>query len=202
MNSVEDLLIIFARNPVPGKVKTRLAKVVGDDEALRIYLRLLEHTHKVADSVNCTRWIYYTDSIDDFGLLDYFKFEKKLQEGADLGERMKNAFDAGFDAGFSRVVLIGSDCPELTPDIIKEGFGALGTHDCAIGPATDGGYYLIGLNMPLSSLFEHKKWSSEDVLLDTILDLKKEGKSYYMLDTLNDIDTAEDLDNVQDLLAK
>ncbi|TVR38687.1 MAG: glycosyltransferase [Cryomorphaceae bacterium] len=197
----EDLLIIFARNPVPGKVKTRLAQAIGDDLALKVYLRLLEHSHKVADELDCTTRVCYTDSIDDFGLLDYFKFEKQLQEGADLGDRMLNAFNTAFEDGFRRVVLIGSDCIELTSGILRDAFESLIEHDCVLGPATDGGYYLIGLNTTLTALFENKKWSTPDVLLDTLLDLQKADKSYFMLPTLSDIDTPEDFEKVQRLFA-
>lgn len=197
----EDLLLIFARNPVPGKVKTRLARAIGADKALKVYLRLLEHSHKIADELECSKRVCYTESIDEFGLLDYFKFEKQLQEGDDLGDRMLNAFNTAFEDGFRRVVLIGSDCIELNSDILRDAFEGLITHDCVLGPATDGGYYLVGLNTMITPLFENKKWSTPDVLLDTLLDLQKADKSYVMLPTLSDIDTPEDFEKVQGLFA-
>lgn len=198
----ENLLIIFARNPVLGKVKTRLAEEVGDEKALQIYLKLLEHTHKVADNVAAQKHVFYTENIDEFGLLDYFKFQKKLQEGSDLGERMHNAMKSGFDEGYRNVIIIGSDCIELSTEVINEAFEALRTNDCVLGPASDGGYYLIGLRVLQDFLFQDKSWSTSDVLLDTLLDLQNAQLSYKLLPTLNDIDTKTDLDLLRDLIAE
>lgn len=198
----ENLVIIFARNPVLGKVKTKLAREIGDEGALQVYLKLLEHTHKVADEVTADKQIYYTDSLDEFGLLDYFKFTKKLQEGEDLGERMHNAMKCGFDEGYRRIVIIGSDCMELSPEVIEDAFVALTSNDCVMGPATDGGYYLIGLRIMQDFLFQDKPWGSSDVLLDTLLDLQNAGMNYYLLPTLNDIDSKKDLDRLPNLMAE
>lgn len=198
----ENLLIIFARNPVLGKVKTRLAREVGDEKALQIYLKLLEHTHKVADHVEAQKHVFYTENVDEFGLLDYFKFQKKIQEGSDLGERMHNAMKSGFDEGYRNVIIIGSDCIELSTEVINEAFEALRTNDCVLGPASDGGYYLIGLRVLHDFLFQDKPWSTSDVLLDTLLDLQNAQLSYKLLPTLNDIDTKTDLDLLKDLIAE
>lgn len=198
----ENLLIIFARNPVLGKVKTRLAREVGDEKALQIYLKLLEHTHKVADHVEAQKHVFYTENVDEFGLLDYFKFQKKIQEGSDLGERMHNAMKSGFDEGYRNVIIIGSDCIELSTEVINEAFEALRTNDCVLGPASDGGYYLIGLRVLQDFLFQDKPWSTSDVLLDTLLDLQNAQLSYKLLPTLNDIDTKTDLDLLKDLIAE
>lgn len=198
----ENLLIIFARNPVLGKVKTRLAREVGDEKALQIYLKLLEHTHKVADHVEAQKHVFYTDNIDEFGLLDYFKFQKKIQAGSDLGERMHNAMKSGFDEGYRNVIIIGSDCIELTTEIIEDAFDVLRSNDCVLGPASDGGYYLIGLRVLHDFLFQDKPWSTSDVLLDTLLDLQNAQLSYKLLPTLNDIDTKTDLDLLKDMIAE
>lgn len=198
--SKDRLLIIFARNPVLGKVKTRLAKEIGDEKALQVYLKLLEHTHKVADESDCSKHIYYTDNLDEFGLLDYFKFKKFLQHGNDLGDRMMNAIINGKKDGFSKIVIIGSDCIEISKSIIEEAFTALDEKDCVLGPASDGGYYLIGMKEIHESVFTDKKWSSEDVFLDTMLDMQQNNISYHVLQTLNDIDTKKDLDQVQNFI--
>lgn len=198
----ENLVIIFARNPVLGKVKTKLAREIGDEGALQVYLKLLEHTHKVADEVTADKQVYYTDSLDEFGLLDYFKFTKKLQDGEDLGERMHNAMKSGFDEGYRRIIIIGSDCMELSPEVIEDAFVALTSNDCVMGPATDGGYYLIGLRIMQDFLFQDKPWGSSDVLLDTLLDLQNAGMNYYLLPTLNDIDSKKDLDRLPNLMAE
>lgn len=198
----QNLLVVFARNPVLGKVKTRLAAEIGDHQALLVYLQLLEHTHKVADEVAADVQVHYTDSIDEFGLLDYFKFKKMLQQGEHLGARMYNAIEGGLDAGYSKVVLIGSDCIELTAEIVEDAFIKLDSHDCVLGPANDGGYYLIGLKIARDFLFEDKPWGTADVLLDTIIDLQNAQMSFSLLPTLNDVDTKKDLDQMRDLIVE
>jgi len=199
----EHLLIIFARRPEAGKVKTRLAATVGDVKALEIYLKLLQHTHKVADKVAADKAVFYSDKIHDFDLLDYFKFPKAVQTGDDLGERMKNAFALGFRKAYNKVILIGSDCITLTPEILEEAYSKLDDNDVVLGPAEDGGYYLIGMKKSCETLFENKVWSTSDVLLDTVLDLKKLELKYHLLETLNDVDEEIDLtDELRELLKK
>ncbi|NND77435.1 MAG: glycosyltransferase [Flavobacteriales bacterium] len=189
MNS--NLLIIFAKNPEIGNVKTRLAKSIGDENALKVYLKLLEHTHRVADKVNASKKVYF-NKVSKIDILDYYKFQKELQRGGDLGEKMRNAFLENYD--FEKIVLIGSDCLEINEDIIEDAFLALEENDCVIGPANDGGYYLIGSRGErLLPIFRDKEWSTENVLLDTILDLKKHDLSYHLLEELSDIDEEKDL---------
>lgn len=189
----ENLLIIFAKKPELGKVKTRLAATIGDEKALEIYLKLLQHTYKEAYKVKADKAVFYSDKVHDFDMLDYFKFPKAVQSGSDLGEKMKNAFSLGFRRAYEKVVLIGSDCPTVTDEIIENAFRALDNHDAVLGPAEDGGYYLVGIKEPNNELFENKLWSTSDVLLDTVLDLKKQNKSYHLLQTLNDVDVEADL---------
>ncbi|MFT4660111.1 MAG: rSAM/selenodomain-associated transferase 1 [Patiriisocius sp.] len=199
----ENLLIILAKRPEKGKVKTRLAASIGDDKALEIYLKLLQHTHKVADIVAADKAVFYSDRIHDFDLLDYFKFPKAVQSGKDLGEKMKNAMALGFRKAYAKVILIGSDCITITPEIIAEAFERLDNNDVVIGPAEDGGYYLIGMKRSCDTLFENKLWSTSDVLLDTVLDLQKLEKSYFLLETLNDVDEEKDLnDELREMLKK
>ena len=189
MNS--NLLIIFAKNPEMGTVKTRLAKSIGEENALKVYLKLLEHTHRVADKVNASKKVYF-NKVSKIDILDYYKFQKELQRGGDLGEKMRNAFLENYD--FEKIVLIGSDCLEINEDIIEDAFIALEDNDCVIGPANDGGYYLIGSRGDrLLPIFKDKEWSTENVLLDTILDLKKHKLSYHLLEELTDIDEEKDL---------
>ena len=106
---------------------------------------------------------------------------------------MQNAFAEAFAQGKERVIIIGSDCLELETYMIKEAFAVLESNDVVLGPAKDGGYYLIGMTAFLPTLFEDKNWSTDDLLMDTISDLKKMNAKYYLLKTLNDIDTIEDL---------
>lgn len=188
-----DRLIIFVKNLELGKVKTRLAKSIGDEQALNVYHKLLLYTKEVVKNLNADKAVYYSEHIDNNDLWDNMLFRKHLQQGEDLGEKMQNAFADAFAQGKQRVIIIGSDCLELETYMIKEAFAVLDNNDVVLGPAKDGGYYLIGMTTFLPTLFEGKNWSSDDLLMDTILDLKKMNAKYYLLKTLNDIDTIEDL---------
>lgn len=188
-----DRLIIFVKNPEIGRVKTRLAKIIGDEQALSIYQKLLLYTKEITKGLNADKAVYYSEHIDNNDLWDNMLFSKHLQRGDDLGERMQNAFAEAFAQGKERVIIIGSDCLELETYMIKEAFAVLESNDVVLGPAKDGGYYLIGMTAFLPTLFEDKNWSTDDLLMDTILDLKKMNAKYYLLKTLNDIDTIEDL---------
>ena len=195
-----DQLIIFAKNPVLGETKTRLAKTIGHQNALKVYLHLLEHTAKVCLDVNVDRHIYYSSFIENDDIFDDRSFVKNVQIGDDLGERMYNAFKDLFGQWAEKVVIVGTDCKELQPDIIVEAYKKLNECDVVIGPANDGGYYLLGMNTLYKELFFNKVWSSENVLLDTILDLKKLNVKYELLPVLNDIDYKEDLGDLERLL--
>ncbi|MBT4929947.1 MAG: glycosyltransferase [Flavobacteriales bacterium] len=194
--TANDSLIIFVRNLDKGKVKTRLAESVGDDQALIIYHKLLQYTRSVTKQLNCDKFVYYSDRIDHNDLWDNMKYEKHLQQGQSLGERMQSALADQFALGKQRVLIIGSDCIELETYMIKEAFAVLENNDVVIGPASDGGYYLLGMRKFLPTLFENKEWSGDNLLMDTLLDLKKMSAKYYLLKTLNDIDTVEDLDSI------
>ena len=185
-------IIIFVRNPELGKVKTRLAKEIGDAKALQVYTELLQHTHTITSHLDCDRFVFYTDVINENDLWND-GFEKKLQEGESLGDRMLLAFFELFQQGYSKIVIVGSDCPELTPFIIEDAFDKLDTSDVVIGPSTDGGYYLLGLTKLIPPLFATKQWSTGTVLADTINDIALLRKSYSLLTELSDIDTAQDL---------
>ena len=194
------LLLIFIKNPQKGNVKTRLAKTMGDEKAYQIYLKLLDHTIEVAGNVNAHKQIWYSSFIEESDGLEEkpsdsydVQFEKKLQQGDNLGERMAGAFKEGFGEGFERILIIGSDCPEITHQIIEEGFDRLEQVDAVIGPSEDGGYYLIGSKTFIPEIFNNIPWSSENVLTETTSVLEKKDLRYSTLLTLNDIDTEEDL---------
>ncbi len=193
-------IIIFVRNPEPGKVKTRLAKEIGDEQTVRVYRELLQHTHDITYNLDCDKFVYYADYINNDDLWENEKFKKRLQEGENLGNRMIVAFFELFQLGYTKVVIIGSDCPELTPLVIRDAFDQLDKTDVVIGPASDGGYYLLGLTHLISELFKNKKWSTDTVLADTIKDTINLKKSCSFLTELSDIDTAEDLYRYQEML--
>ncbi len=176
-----------------GQVKTRLAETIGDRQAFKIYQKLLALTRFVADQLSCHRQLWYSQFIEEDDDWEASNYEKKLQQGTDLGERMKYAFAEAFAGGFERAVIIGSDCAELQPKHIRQAFTALEHHDIAIGPSQDGGYYLLGMNAFHPQLFAEIDWSTASVYKDTINRIEALNLSYQNLPMLNDIDTEEDL---------
>lgn len=193
-------LIIFVKNAELGKVKTRLATTVGDENALLIYKVLLEHTFQITLPINADKDVYYSDFIQNVDQFNELVYQKHIQKGKDLGERMYNAFRHSSGEWADHIVLIGSDCYELNSGIIEEAFKVLKTSDFVLGPAEDGGYYLIGMNEPEKSVFENIEWSTPNVLLDTILQIQKLGKTHYLLPTLSDVDREEDLGDLKRFL--
>jgi uncharacterized protein len=194
MNARRDrLLIVFSKNPVAGRVKTRLAASIGDTEALRIYEQLRELTERATASVAASKAIAYSDLIPETDLLLTGDAEAWLQQGRDLGERMHRAFVKGFSLGFSRVALIGTDCPDLSAAIVEEAFLALDACDVALGPARDGGFYLAALKRPFPELFLDRTWSTPEVLGNSLRIIREHGKSCALLPELADIDTFDDL---------
>jgi uncharacterized protein len=188
------LLIVFSKNPVAGRVKTRLAASIGDRAALEVYETLRAMTLQAASAAECTKAVFYSDFIpaDDL-FLRTEGFDAFLQEGNDLGERMHRAFLEGFGLGFDHVVLIGTDCPELSSFLIDQAFGELEIQDAVLGPARDGGFYLVGLNHPMPELFLDRKWSTSGVLNESLGILRKQHAEYALLPALSDIDTIKDL---------
>lgn len=188
----EQALLIFTRNPEPGKCKTRLAATIGDPAALAIYTFLLRHTAALCSSLSDTdKFVYYSEYLGDGSLWDPKIFRPRLQEGPDLGTRMQHAFQAAFEAGYKRVVLIGSDLYYLDTADLAGALDALRGNPVVIGPATDGGYYLMGLTQMIPGLFHDKAWGTNTVLQDTLEDL--EGLQPHMLDPRNDVDYYEDI---------
>lgn len=199
--NTKDLLIVFAKNPEAGKVKTRLAQEVGDTKALEIYKALLNHTRGITGSLTCDKAVFYADEIEVNDLWDEQIYQKYLQSGKSLGERMKEAFRVGFDAGYKRVIIIGTDCMMLQPMHIENGFQMLKVFDFVIGPAKDGGYYLMGMEEFHEPLFDDKAWSSNTVLYDTLKDIDDAGMNYKLLPELQDIDYLNDIPKDSQLLS-
>ncbi len=176
-----------------GKVKTRLAATIGSDAALQVYKNLLIHTHAISKNLSIEKYIYYENYINGHDLWENEIYNKRLQEGDDLGERMSNAFAKIFDDGYHSAIIIGSDCFELTGEIIEEAIGSLGENDLVIGPAADGGYYLLGMKTYHPQLFREKKWSSDSVFNDTHSQAVDAGLSIMKLPLLTDVDHEKDL---------
>ena len=184
-------LIIFIKNPKLGKVKTRLAATVGDEKALSIYKKLLGFTQKLAISLPCERMLFYSDEIEANDDWSNVFFQKNKQYGNDLGERMKNAFCEVLLTS-KKAIIIGSDCAELTKEILENAFEALEKNDFVIGPAEDGGYYLLGMNHFEPTIFENINWSTAEVLSKTIEKIARLEKKVAFMPTLSDIDNEED----------
>lgn len=183
-------LIIFIRNPIRGKVKTRLAQTLGEAKALYIYKELLEITRQQSIKVNAQCYLYYSDHIE----LDAWSettFIKKVQSGIDLGDRMSNAFHEVLQI-HSKAIIIGSDCPYITSLLLNQAFNLLTTKDIIIGPAVDGGYYLLGMKSNIDSVFKSMPWSESNLYEKTIEKLNQLNCSHSSLIQLEDIDTEEE----------
>ena len=192
-----NLLLIFVKNPRLEKVKTRLAATVGNQEALRIYLKLLERTRAVTLPLAVDKMVCYTPKVIDNDLWDNEHYQKVRQSEGDLGERMYQAFEQGFARGYQRICIIGSDCYELTTSVIEQAFAQLAAHDVVIGPSTDGGYYLLGMNRLHPALFTNKAWSTASVKDATVRDLEQRQLRWFELPVLTDVDEEADLRTMQ-----
>ncbi len=191
-------LIIFTRYPEPGRTKTRLIAAIGAEGAADLHRHMAEHALSLAKGSAAYQdveiKVYY-----DGG--DQRLFESWLghdltyvaQQGDDLGKRMAEAFVETFHESEEPVIIIGTDCPDLTTGVMDEAFRLLSCSDLVLGPAADGGYYLIGLNHPIPELFEGVHWGTNEVLSKTQAIAHSLGLKVSMLETLNDIDRPEDL---------
>ena len=190
---MERALIIMIRNPVKGKVKTRLAKDIGEETALDIYNKLLSYTNAVASEVQTDRFLFYSDVISRSDIFDNSTYKKYVQCNGNLGIRMDYAFSIPFKNEYRKVVMIGSDCPGLTAKHIEQAFVALEENDFVIGPASDGGYYLIGMHKWNRWIFENKNWSTRTLLEEAKKDIQSRNGKLIELEILSDIDSVSDL---------
>lgn len=186
-----NLLLIFTRNPELGKVKTRLAKTVGEEAALNIYKFLLHHTKEVTQKIACDKAVYYSVKVRENDIWDASIYQKHSQFGEDLGVRMYNAFQNGFDNNYEKVLIVGSDLFDLEEKHVNEAFEKLDSNDVVIGPAEDGGYYLLGMKVMHPAVFQNKEWGTSTVRQDTLNDLQ--NVSVHLLETLNDVDVFDDI---------
>lgn len=189
-------LILFAKEPQRGKVKTRLKGYLSSSGHLNLYKAFLK------DEVELIKKIKSEDRIlafDSFGgnpaylkkIADGFLFHR--QKGANLGEKMHDAFSFAFKNGASKMIIIGSDSPNLPGSHIKEAFDKLEKNDLVLGPAYDGGFYLIGLKKPCLEIFRGVKWSTNTVFEHTLRNASTLGKKTAILDKWYDIDEPADL---------
>ncbi len=189
-------LIIFAKLPRPGEVKTRLGKSIGMEKAAEIYKQFAEQAFTLADglkSKGVTIYIFFVPGaeMNEVGAWVGRDFLFIEQAGDNLGERMYNAFGRTFADGAKRSVVIGTDVPELNSSIIDSAFSQLDGHDIVLGPSTDGGYYLLGMKS-LQPVFDGIEWSTDRVLRQTLDRLTSLHLSNAMLREIADVDTEED----------
>ena len=189
-------IVLFARDPVAGKVKTRLSPFLSQDSILELYTRFLSDSIEKICRVKTADPFIGVHPSDSSGYFSRVRGERSLkvflQEGADLGEKMFNAFQARFDEGYESVVIIGSDSPSLPVAHIETALNS--DKDLTIGPSTDGGYYLIGMcRKPVDVFSGGVDWGSEKVLQQTLERVKKCGSSLELLPPWYDVDREEDL---------
>jgi hypothetical protein len=190
-------LLFFIKDPEKGRVKSRLASAIGDKMAVKLYKRFLLEMLFTLNSGTFLFYLCYTpvDSLNDLKdwLGDHYLYLPQI--GENLGERMKNGFAEAFSMNFKRVILVGSDIPDLPLEFIEEAFTSLDEKDGVVGPSFDGGYYLIGFKNKSFSprAFDGMHWSTETVFEETLNTLKQEGLTIHTLQPLGDIDTVEDL---------
>lgn len=175
----------MAKRPEKGEVKTRLAADVGDEAALKVYEYLLQQTFQTCQDFKMDTTIFWSAQPNIHSV-----FNEELQVGNDLGEKMWNAISA---VDFEKIIVIGTDCPDLTTHHIHEAFHLLDNCDVVFGPALDGGYYLIGMKSRESSIFQDIHWSTASVLKESIQKCSECGKSYALLPVLSDIDDIQGL---------
>lgn len=186
-------LIIFVRAPELGKVKTRIAATLGAEEALRIYQRLLQHTLSITQPLAIEKFVFYAGTIPAQDLWSDAGYARFHQQGSDLGARMREAFRFLFGRQFEKVGIIGSDCYELTTAILEEAFRAVSEDQVVLGPARDGGYYLLGLPGPIPGLFSGIEWSTPHVFRTTKEKALAAGFGVHELALLSDVDEAADV---------
>jgi uncharacterized protein len=190
---VQRALLIFLKAPRPGQVKTRLAKTIGAEAACAAYRQL---TETVLDRVSPLSGVHLRYAPDDaFAEIQPWLrpgWEAAAQGPGDLGERLRTAFVETFNRRARQVVVIGSDCPGVTARDIETAWAGLQENDVVIGPATDGGYWLIGLREPQPGLFKNMAWSTKTVFQETVERCKAAGLRVRLLRELADVDTEAD----------
>lgn len=196
-------LIIFIKNPILGKVKTRLAKTIGDKGALKIYRHLLQHTREVVANLDiCDKFVFYDQFVPTRDEWDGNYFEKRLQAAGGLGTKMENAFKQLDQEGYAQKILVSPDCPKLRPIIIEKAFRSLESKDLVLGPTEDGGYYMLGMKKMYSFIFRNKEWSTSEVYKNTLQEIERSNLSHFVSPRLLDVDWEEDLGELKKLLYK
>jgi uncharacterized protein len=191
------IILLFIKAPVKGQIKSRLAAAIGNDAALELYQRFVLDTIDTVRALTIPVRICFYPPEAGAAIRAWLGNEQACipQQGNDLGERMEQAFEQAFQEGYGRAVLIGSDIPELSTAMMQEALAALDRSDAVLGPAADGGYYLIGFKAKtfLPDLFHDIAWSTNTVCDETLGKFKRSGQQVHLLPKLHDVDTKDDL---------
>jgi len=197
MISFTNHILFFVKYPRPGLVKTRLAEQLGNTEVIELYRCFVLDILDTLKESSFRIWICYWPPDEQRNIRAWLGsgYDYLPQQGSDLGERLESCFAKVFGAGAERAIALGSDSPDIPLRLIDEGFQNLKTEDVVIGPAHDGGYYLIGFRSDtfMPNLFDGIPWSTDKVYQKTIDKIKQNGKTCNVLDTWHDIDTMDDI---------
>lgn len=200
---INQAILVFQKNLIAGKTKTRLASTIGNDKALAVYKELISLTMRALKNLSMDTCIYYSEHIPQEGELTENKASDNtrffVQHGDNLGVRMLNSFNEQFAEGYSKLVIIGTDCPGLKQEYIQQAFDSLEDHEIVIGPAADGGYYLLGMSKLYPELFEGVEWSTSGVYKQTIAIISRLELSFTTLPVLRDLDNENDLNHFKRL---
>ncbi|MHB2025967.1 MAG: TIGR04282 family arsenosugar biosynthesis glycosyltransferase [Elusimicrobiota bacterium] len=197
MTARQDAVVVFAKAPVPGRVKTRLCPPLSPGQAAQLYRAFIQDTLACARSIARAKLLVAYADDGASPELNWLKnqpgFDFFPQEGEDLGERLVRAFDRVFQDGAEKAVVIGSDAPQIRPETIRRALDSLSKSDAVLGPAEDGGYYLIGLKERRPELFQDIPWSTNKALEETLASARSSGLKVSFLAPLADVDTFADI---------
>ncbi|UCG59766.1 MAG: TIGR04282 family arsenosugar biosynthesis glycosyltransferase [Phycisphaerales bacterium] len=197
----DNCVVVFVKEPRAGQVKTRLARHIGARLSTELYKCLVLDTFSTLEKLGEQLKVFYYPESAAGRMRKWLgeKYSYVAQVGGDLGQRMKNAFVHSFDEGFEKVILVGSDLPDLPGEFLREALDALESNDAAIGPSSDGGYYLIGFSKAgfLPEAFEGVPWSRDRVFEQTMRILDQQGRTVFVLPQWHDVDTESDLDRLR-----
>ncbi len=184
-------LIIFAKYPQKGKVKTRLAKDIGEENAVEFYKECTNYLFEELDSLENTGiHLFFASDDNEASIKDWVnkRFNYHRQSGGTLGDKMLNAFEKVLGFNYTKCVIIGTDIPDINKQIINKAFNELDSSDVVLGPSDDGGYYLLGMKKVHPVLFGDIQWSTDTVFRDTVSKLKQTNLSFSLLEELIDVD--------------
>jgi rSAM/selenodomain-associated transferase 1 len=197
MNHCNNCLLLFVKSPIKGQVKTRLSAETSEGFEVELYKCFVEDMISLVENLDVHLEVCFYPPHTRLNFSEWLGEQHcyRPQAGDNLGERLRNAFDNAFEEGFSNVVAIGSDSPDLPAHYLIESFEALAVHDAVIGPANDGGYYLIGFSKEkfTPEAFDNISWSTDGVFEQTVSILKRHERKVYLLPLWHDVDTIADL---------